>query len=187
MFNFLASRLFSGRHRSDIRSTSTIALGAAALLLGGLLHAPSAAAADDTLVYCSEGSPSGFNPELYTDGTTFDATNDVYGKLVEFKLGTTEVEPGLARSWDISDDGLTYTFHLRQGVKFQSTSWFTPSRDFNADDVLFSFNRQWKQDNPYYKVSGGTYNYFQSMGFPKLLEIDHQGRRAHGALHAQSA
>ena len=69
--------------------------------------------------------------------------------LVEFKHGgTTEVEPGLAEKWDISDDGLTYTFHLRQGVKFQTTDYFTPTRDFNADDVVFSFERQCKEDNP---------------------------------------
>ena len=39
-------------------------------------------------------------------------------------------------------------------------------RDFNADDVLFSFNRQWKDDNPYHKVSGGAYDYFNDMGMP---------------------
>lgn len=42
----------------------------------------------------------------------------------------------------MSDDGKVYTFHLRQGVKFQSNKSFTPTRDFNADDVIFSFMRQ---------------------------------------------
>ena len=47
---------------------------------------------------------------------------------------------------------------------------FKPTRDFNADDVLFSFDRQWKPDNPYYKVSGGKYDYFNDMDMPKLLD-----------------
>ena len=72
-----------------------------------------------TLVYCSEGSPEGFDPALYTAGTTFDASSrPVYNRLVEFKQGTTELIPGLAESWEISDDGLEMTFHLRSGVKF---------------------------------------------------------------------
>jgi dipeptide transport system substrate-binding protein len=127
--------------------------------------------AQKTLVYCSEGSPEGFNPSLYTAGTTFDASSRaIYDKLVEFELGTTNIEPGLAESWEISDDGLEYTFHLRQGVAFQTTEWFTPSREFNADDVLYTFERQWKEDHPYHDVSGGTYEYFNSMGFPELLK-----------------
>ncbi|MFV0438805.1 MAG: ABC transporter substrate-binding protein [Desulfopila sp.] len=124
-----------------------------------------------TLVYCSEGSPEGFNPAFYTAGTTFDATSkNIFNKLVEFERGETTLIPGLAESWDISADGLTYTFHLRKGVKFHTTKGFTPSRDFNADDVLFSFNRQLDTDHPYHKVSGGSYEYFNGMGMPELIE-----------------
>ena len=72
-----------------------------------------------TLVYCSEGSPEGFNPQLFTSGTTYDASSvPIYNRLVEFKTGTTEVIPGLAEKWDISPDGKTYTFHIRQGAKW---------------------------------------------------------------------
>ncbi|MDH3235755.1 MAG: ABC transporter substrate-binding protein, partial [Alphaproteobacteria bacterium] len=124
-----------------------------------------------TLVFCSEGSPEGFNPTLYSSGTTFDASSrNVYGRLVEFERGSTKIVPGLAQSWTISPDGLVYTFKLRPGVKFHTTSYFKPTRDFNADDVLYSFNRQWKKDHPYHKVSGGNYQYFASMGMPKLLK-----------------
>jgi dipeptide transport system substrate-binding protein len=124
-----------------------------------------------TLVYCSEGSPEGFNPAFYTTGTTFDATSrNVFDKLVQFKRGTTEVEPGLAESWDVAEDGLTYTFHLRKGVKFHSSDKFTPTRDFNADDVIWTFERQWKDEHPYHKVSGATYEYFDGMSMPDLLE-----------------
>jgi len=124
-----------------------------------------------TLVYCSEGSPEGFNPSLYTAGTTFDASSHpIYNRLVEFKRGTTKVVPALAKSWSVSSDGLTYTFRLRKGVKFQTTKNFTPSRDFNADDVLFSFERQLDKKHPYYKVSGGAYEYFNSMDMPNLIK-----------------
>lgn len=45
-----------------------------------------------TPVYCSEGSPEGFNPQLFTSGTTYDASSvPIYNRLVEFKTGTTEV------------------------------------------------------------------------------------------------
>src|SRR6476619_4381761 len=93
-----------------------------------------------TLVYCSEASPEGFNPQLFTSGTTLDATKPLYNGLVEFVTGKTTLKPGLAEKWSISDDGLTYTFNLRKGVKFHG-SGFAPTRDFNADDVVFSFDR----------------------------------------------
>ena len=75
-----------------------------------------------TLVYCSEGSPEGFDPAPWTAGTTFDASSrTIYNRLIEFKTGTTETEPGLAESWETSEDGTEITFHLRPGVKFQTT------------------------------------------------------------------
>jgi dipeptide transport system substrate-binding protein len=55
-------------------------------------------------------------------------------------------------------------------VKFHSSRSFTPSRDFNADDVLYSFNRQWKTDHPDHKLSGGTYEYFTGMDMQNLLK-----------------
>ena len=70
----------------------------------------------------------------------------------------------------MTDGGKTITFHLRKGVKFHSLKDFKPTRDFNADDVIWSFDRQWKPDNPYYKVSGGKYDYFNDMDMPKLLD-----------------
>ena len=118
-----------------------------------------------TLVYCSEGSPENFTPALNTTGTSFVAARPVYDKLTQFSRGSTQVEPGLAESWTVSPDGKVFTFKLRKGVKFHSgVNGFKPSRDFNADDVLFSLERQWKPDHPYAKVSGGKYDYFADMG-----------------------
>lgn len=129
------------------------------------------AAQAKTLVYCSEGSPEGFDPAPYTAGTTFDASSrPIYNRLVQFTKGSSDTEPGLAESYDVSEDGLEYTFHLRQGVKFHSSDTFTPTRDFNADDVLFSFERQWKSDHPWNAYTAGiSWEYFNSMSMGELL------------------
>ncbi len=123
------------------------------------------------LVFCSEASPAHFDPGPTTGGNDFDASSrTIYDRLVEFEHGGTAVVPGLAESWEVSPDGLEYTFHLRPGVKFHTTSYFTPTRDLNADDVIFSFERQWKEDNPFYTyLEGLSWDYFQGMDMPKFL------------------
>ncbi|MGB0452240.1 MAG: ABC transporter substrate-binding protein [Bacteriovoracaceae bacterium] len=124
-----------------------------------------------TFVYCSEGSPSAFNPQVVADGTSINASAmTVYNRLVEFKVGSTQLEPALAESWSVSKDRRTYTFQLRKGVKFHKTKYFTPKRDFNADDVVFSINRMRVKDHRYHKVGGGTYEYFLGMGMNKLIK-----------------
>ncbi len=131
-----------------------------------------AAQAKKTLVYCSEASPEGFSPQLYTTGTTFDASaNPIYNRLVDFELGTTNIKPSLAESWEISPDGLTYTFKLRKGVKFHSNAKFKPTRDFNADDVVFTFSRMGDPKNPYNKLAvGQTFGYYLDMGLDKIID-----------------
>ena len=128
------------------------------------LCAPAVHAAS-TLVYCSEASPAGFDPSQYTSGTEFDASAEtVFNRLTQFKRGGTEVEAGLATKWEVSDDGLTYTFHLRPGVKFHTTDYFTPTRDFNADDVLFTFQRLLDPEHPFRKAYPSESPYFTDMG-----------------------
>lgn len=139
------------------------ALCALALLAAGQIGAK-------TLVYCSEGSPENFAPSINTTGTSFDATEQIYDNLVDFERGGTKVVPGLAESWTVSKDGLEYVFKLRKGVKWQSNKNFKPSRDMNADDILFMFERQWKENDPYFKVTSSNHAYFGDMGMPKLLK-----------------
>lgn len=139
-------------------------------LLAALLLLPSLASAN-TLVFCSEASPDTFNGAMTTTGVSMDASSkNVFNRLMEFKIGTTVLEPGLAERYEVSKDGTEYTFYLRHGVKFHKSKYFTPTRDFNADDVLFSFNRQLLKDHPYHKVNGGVYEYFDGMGMNKLIK-----------------
>ena len=146
---------------SKIRSLSAVAI------LATLVATPLSA---KTLVFCSEGSPENFYPGINTTGTSFDANSQIYSRIVDFERGTTKVIPGLAEKWDISTDGTVYTFHLRHGVKWQSNANFKPTRDFNADDILFMIDRQWKSDNPYFKVTSSNHSYFNDMGMPKLIK-----------------
>jgi ABC-type transport system substrate-binding protein len=74
------------------------------------------------------------DPRQTTTQEGYIAAANVYDCLVLYELGSAKLRPGLAESWDISDDGLTYTFHLRQGVKFHDGA------DFNADAVVAWFN-----------------------------------------------
>lgn len=124
-----------------------------------------------SFVYCSEGSPSSFNAQLVTDGTSTNATaGTIYNTLVAFEIGTTKVIPSLATSWEISKDKLIYTFNLRSGVKFHTTKYFTPTRDFNATDVVFSIDRQRLKNHPFHEVSGGKYEYFDGMEMGKTIK-----------------
>lgn len=123
-----------------------------------------------TFVYCSDGSPSAFNPQVVSDGPSINASSHpLYSRLVDFEYGTTNVIPSLAEKWEISKDKKTYTFTLRKGVKFHKTKYFEPTRDFNAEDVVFSFRRMMDKANSFHKVGGGNYEYFKGMGMDKLI------------------
>ncbi|MBN9269880.1 MAG: ABC transporter substrate-binding protein, partial [Mesorhizobium sp.] len=139
----------------------------AASVLGGVANAK-------TLVYCAEASPEGFDPAPYTAGQTFDASSrTVFNRLVEFDHGKTTISPGLAESWTISDDGKEYTFKLRKGVKFAPTDYFTPTRDFNADDVVFSFERQVDKNGPWFQyIPGIAYQYYNDQFGDNITKVE---------------
>ena len=149
--------------KPTLKRTVLCALALPALLAMGQAGAK-------TLVYCSEGSPENFYPGINTTGTSFDANLQIYDTPVQFERGGTKVLPALAEKWDISKDGTEYTFHLRKGVKFHANKNFKPSRDFNADDFIFSLERQWKKEDPYFKVTSSNHSYFDDMAMPKLLK-----------------
>ena len=92
--------------------------------------------ASDTLIFAQSADPISLDPALISDGESTQITTNVYDNLLQYKKGSTEVEPCLATSWTVSSDGLTYTFNLRKGVKFQDGT------DFNAAAVKYDFDRQ---------------------------------------------
>ena len=151
--------------------TAVRALAAATMLALATLFAE-LALAKGTLVYCSEGSPEGFQPQFFSTGTTFDAVSvPMFNRLVQFEIGTTNIVPALAQSWTIAPDGKEYTFRLRKGVKFHSNANFKPTRDFDADDVLFSWNRMADDNQPFHKLTAGqTFAYFDDMGMKNIVD-----------------
>ncbi|MBS4196374.1 ABC transporter substrate-binding protein [Lederbergia citri] len=106
----------------------------------------------DTLVYGRGGDSVTLDPITTTEGETFAVTINIFETLLTYGLQDTTIQPGLAEKWEVTDDGLEYTFHLRQGVKFHDGT------DFNADAVIYNFNR-WMNGNedqfPYYTMFGG--------------------------------
>jgi peptide/nickel transport system substrate-binding protein len=92
-----------------------------------------------TMTFATEGAPKLFDPFFATDGATFRTSQQIFEGLIEFKPGTAEAEPGLAESWESSEDGKTWTFKLREGVKFHDGT------DFNAEAACFNFNRWYNQ------------------------------------------
>jgi dipeptide transport system substrate-binding protein len=129
---------------------------------------------DKTIVYCSEASPAGFDTAQYTTSVEASAAAyTAYNRLVEFTRDGRGVEPGLAQSWEISPDGRQYTFHLRHGVKFQTTAYFKPTREFNADDVIFTFQRMLDPEQPFRKAYPVLFPYFRDLGLAKnITRID---------------
>jgi peptide/nickel transport system substrate-binding protein len=96
----------------------------------------SADRAKDTIIYAQGADPRGLDPALVDDGESAKIMVNIYEGLLKYNKDSTAVEPSLAESWDVSPDGLSYTFHLKKGVKFQDGT------AFNADAVKFNIDRQ---------------------------------------------
>ena len=128
------------------------------------------AAGKDTLIYCSEATPESLNPQQATTGPSLVASSQtMFNRLISHDLRHDRLLPSLATAWTVSADSKTYTFTLRRGVKFNRNKYFTPTRDFNADDVIFSLQRQRDAANPLHGLSGGVYEYFHDTGFDTLI------------------
>ncbi|ATI62847.1 ABC transporter substrate-binding protein SapA [Edwardsiella tarda] len=122
-------------------------------------------------IYCVNGIVSTFNPQLVSSGVTVDTlAAQLYDRLLDVDPYTYRLIPELAQSWEVLDGGATYILHLRRDVPFQKTPWFTPTRNMNADDVLFSFERMFDAQHPYHDVNGGHYPYFDSLQFSNAVQ-----------------
>ena len=153
--------------RLKATSSSTLLFGA---LLLSACQPQLPEAVRSGLVYCSEGSPESFNPQLVTSGTTIDAiSQQLYDRLLDIDAKTGELKPALASSWQVSNDGKVYHFSLQGDVQFHQTEYFRPSRTLSADDVVFTFNRIMQTTHPFHFQGGGNYPFFQSVDWAGLV------------------
>lgn len=110
----------------------------------------------NVLIVGQIAEPKSLDPAADTAVNDFRILVNLYDGLVRYKDGTLEVEPSLATSWTISDDGKTYTFKLREGVKFHDGA------PFNAEAVKFNFDRMLKEDHPFHDTGPFPLSFFFS-------------------------
>ncbi len=143
---------------NKIRSLGAIGLFAAALATA--LAAPWGSAAAQTppnvLVVGQIAEPKSLDPHTVTAVNDFRILMNVYEGLVRYADGTLQVEPALAESWSISDDGLSYTFKLRAGVKFHDGS------ALDAAAVKFNFDRMLDESHPFHDTGPFPLSFFFS-------------------------
>ena len=89
---------------------------------------------DNDLVIAIEGNVSSLDPDNIPDTNAISATRGMYEMLVKFDENQ-QIVGNLADSWEVSDDSLTYTFHLHEGIKFHDGT------DFNAQAVIANYER----------------------------------------------
>jgi peptide/nickel transport system substrate-binding protein len=102
-----------------------------------------AAVSPGTLVYGAGGEPVNLEPGNIEDGNSLIVQQQIYNRLVQFKPGTTDLEPALATEWKSSEGGKVWTFKLRSGVKFHDGT------DFDAEAVRFNVDRWWNPKSDY--------------------------------------
>jgi peptide/nickel transport system substrate-binding protein len=117
-----------------------------------------------TIIVGLQAEPTTLDSQQISDYNSHRAAYGIYDALLHFKDESTEVEPGLAESWDISDDGLVYTLHLRQGIKFHDGT------DFNAEAVKFNLERQIDPNHPYHDTGEFPYAEF-TWGMVDKVEV----------------
>lgn len=116
----------------------------------------SANAAPKQFNYCLKDNPTTFDPAQLPTIPTGIVIAQMYEPLLYTDNKAMEVKPMLAEKWEVSKDGLTYTLHIRKGVQFHSNKYFKPTRDLQADDVFYTFERQMNENYTYYRKN----NYF---------------------------
>lgn len=168
------SSLLSFRTRLRL-SMLLLIIGGGALLLFYLREVRHHPRPYQGLVYCIESGPETFNSQQASRNSTLDIiSRHLYDRLLNIDSNG-DIGPGLADSWQVSDDGLTITLQLKRGVAFHNSEMFQPTRFFNADDVLFTFNRILDDEHPFYAL-GGDYPFFNNINFRqrvrKLVRVD---------------
>ncbi|GAB4527209.1 MAG: ABC transporter substrate-binding protein [Anaerolineae bacterium] len=109
-----------------------------------------------TFIFGRGGDSVQLDPAVVTDGESFRVTNQGCESLLAYEEETTNVIPSLATSWSSNEDATVWTFQLREGVVFHDG---TP---FNADAVVFNFERWRFTDNPYH-FEEQVFEYYEAM------------------------
>ena len=130
---------------------------------------PAQPPASPPLVFCAEASPEGFDPGLWDAGSTSVVTNQIFHGLLRYGRDGNALQPLLAERWTVSGDATVITLYLRRGVRFHRTAWFTPTRDFNADDVLFTFGRFLDPQHPFNRAFPALFITPQSLGLAAMV------------------
>ena len=121
---------------------------------------------EKVLIFACSGDADKLDPADVTDGESTARTDSIFEGLVEYKEGSSEIQPCLAESWVTSADGKNITFTLRHGVKFHDGT------DFNADAVVFSFERQYNTSHPYYQYGEWAYWGYMFSDIARVEKID---------------
>ncbi len=116
----------------------------------------------NTLIFARGADSVGLDPALENDGESFKVCDNIYETLVTYAPGSTDLQPLLARSWQTSPDGRTWTFRLRTDVEFHDGT------AFDAHAMLFSLERQFNPDHPFHRVEG-AYKYWKDMGLDEIV------------------
>ena len=127
------------------------------LVPGGLGWAESPAgrtAPTESFAVGMRDEPTGLDPALVSDVTSMFVTNQVYDTLVRYAPGGSMLVPGLAQSWSVSPDSMTWTFNVRPGVQFHDGTIL------DAAAVLYNFDRWWDPDHPYHN---GSFEFFAAL------------------------
>lgn len=111
---------------------------------------------ENTFTFGTFGNPIQLDPAVVTDGISFRVATQGCEALLSFEGSTTNVAPGLAQSWQASEDGLTWTFQLVEGATFHDGT------DFTAEDVVWNFERWRFTDNPFH-FEEQSYEYYDYM------------------------
>lgn len=106
----------------------------------------------DGLIYCSESNITSMNPQRYAISTMASSISyAIYDRLLSMDPKTKNVTNGLGSLDYITDNGHTFVFRIAKNIKFQYNGHFVPTRDLNAYDVAFTFDRLINPKNPFYR------------------------------------
>ena len=120
---------------------------------------------DDNVIFMQNAEPISLYCNDTWDGESFRACHQIHEALLDFAFGTVDLIPGLAESWEASDDGLVWTFHLRDGVLFHDGS------SFDANDVVASWQASADCASPNHTGTGEGFGIYLSV-FQQFINVD---------------